>query len=169
MKLYSQVTFQQKWQAACFFQKTKTWPKLLLWRKKIIKLVFFWQVFFFFLQLWDFTRENDSFTIRHQIPSSQKHVSMQFQSCIKTFRTHWTIPYEKQSGESVFWVLSSIPVISLIRWYWTVRWLPSKSGKQPISFRKQKLGQRKEYVCAFLAGLRPWLSNFHRQKICFLP
>ena len=56
--------------------------------------------------------------------------------CKDNPRTLCTIPWEKSSGESVLWVLSVIPVVTLIRWSSNIRWLPSKEWKAAFSFRK---------------------------------
>ena len=59
----------------------------------------------------------------------------------KTTREHCTITWEKWSGESGLWALTARPIVILNRWNCTVRWPFSKSGKQPVSFRKEKLDQ----------------------------
>ena len=49
-----------------------------------------------------------------------------------------TIPWEKRSGESVLWVLTAISVVTLISESVLSEDFPGTSGKQPVSFRKQK-------------------------------
>ena len=86
--------------------------------------------------------ENTSFAIRPQFPSSQKHVSLQFQNCLKThLRWHCTIPWEKMSKEIILWVLTAILLVTLIWWNGTVSLLPSKEWQAACFFQKtQKIG-----------------------------
>ena len=92
--------------------------------------------------------------------------------CKDTLRIFCTIPWEKWSGKTVVWLLTTISVVA-ISWNCAVRgllsreyhadcliqttWIPHK-----IVVMKSKMNQ-----CAFLAGLRLQLSCFHRWKYCF--
>lgn len=101
----------------CFFQKTHTWRKLF-WREKLTRV--------FLQQVWGHTYEaftgvNTVFAIRLQFQDSQKQISLQHQSCVKTFLGH----QEKRSGDSVQWALIALSIVTMIRWKDTVRWLPS--------------------------------------------
>ena len=64
-----------------------------------------------------------------------------------------TIPWEKMSGDSVLWVLTAIPVVTLIRWNFTVRWLPSKKLEACFLFQKTQnceqssCNEKNEEVC----------------------
>ena len=51
-------------------------------------------------------------------------------------RTQCIISWEKRSEESVLWVFASIPVVTLIRWNCTVRWLLSKKWQTAWYFQK---------------------------------
>ena len=72
-------------------------------------------------------------------------------------------------------MLTAIPVVTLIWWNFTVRWLPTRSGEQPASFRLLKyltivvVVMQKKMKCqsVFLEGLRRQLSSFHRDKTAF--
>ena len=54
--------------------------------------------------------------------------------------TRCTIPLEKMSGRSVLWLLTTKPVVTLVRWNCTVRWLISRKWQAACRFQKtQKL------------------------------
>lgn len=50
-------------------------------------------------------------------------------------RTQCTISWEKRSEKSVLWVFTSTPVVTLIRWNCTVRWLLSKKWQADWHFQ----------------------------------
>lgn len=54
-------------------------------------------------------------------------------------RIQCTISWEKRSEESVLWVFASIPVVTLIRWNCTVRWLLSKKRQTAWYFQKTQI------------------------------
>lgn len=91
-----------------------------------------------------------------------------FQSSVKTLL--WSdVPFlEKRcQGDSVLWVLTAIPVVTLIRWNFTVRWLPSKKLEACFLFQKLNIVNKavvmkkkmKKYV--FLASLRLQLCSLY--------
>ena len=74
--------------------------------------------------------------------------------CKDSTKTQCAIPWEKRSGDSVLWVLSTISVVNLIKWICTIRWFSSKSGKQFVSLWKLEsweylllYNERNEPVC----------------------
>ena len=72
-------------------------------------------------------------------PNAQVHKNMfpcSFRAVWDTSRTYCIIPREKVSGGSVLWMLTTIPVVTLIRVNCSVRWLPLK--KLEVSFLFQK-------------------------------
>ena len=104
--------------------------------------------------------KNTSFAIRPQFPSSQKHVSQQLQSCVKTLLRHSVTFHQKRSGASVLWVLTAIPVVTLIRWKCTTHGFHGRGVKQLVSFRELKIMTKAVVVmkskvnqCVFLACL----------------
>jgi len=56
--------------------------------------------------------------------------------CKDTPKSLWTIPGGKRSGETFLWVLTAIPVVTIFRWNWNVRWLPSKKCETACLFQK---------------------------------
>ena len=80
-------------------------------------------------------------------PRFKKNFSLQFQSCIKTLLAHNVTLHQKRdkrSRESVLWVLTAIPVVTLIRWNYTVRWLTKK--KWQAAWFSQKT-QEIDHIC----------------------
>ena len=59
--------------------------------------------------------------------------------CKDTPRIHWTIPWEKSTGESVLWVLMVIPVVTLTTWKCTVSWLRAKEWQEACFFQKNQI------------------------------
>ena len=59
--------------------------------------------------------------------------------CKDTPRMYCKIPWEKRSGESVLWVLSAIPIVTLINWNCTLRWLLSKKWQEDCFFSKTQI------------------------------
>ena len=119
--------------------------------------------------------KNTTFTIRAQFPGSQKHVSWLFQSCIKTHLWHSGPFHEKGCQGSVLWVLTAISVVTLIRWFCTVRQPPNKKWQAACFFWKtQKLNQncccheeKNEPVCfsgRFEAGI---IQLINVENTCF--
>ena len=112
--------------------------------------------------------------IRPQFPGSKKNVSLQFQSCVDSPRTPCIIAWEKRSRKSVLWMLTAIPIVTLIRWNYPVRCHPKKKLKAAVFFPKTQLfpqsccwnEEENEPVC-FLESLRLQLSSFHRWKYYF--
>ena len=95
--------------------------------------------------------------------------------CKDTPETQCTILWEKRSGESVLWVLTAIPVVTLINWNCVLKWLLSKKWQEACFFSKTQIldqnccwSEEKINQCVFLEGVRRELSCFHRWKILLL-
>ena len=105
--------------------------------------------------------ENTAFTIRAQFPGSQKNVSLNFESFVKTHLGNTVLFHDKTRQGTVFFE-TWLPYLLLL-------WLsepelsndfPARSVKQPVSFRKFKdlakaavVNKRKMNQWGFLAGL----------------
>ena len=96
------------------------------------------------------------FAIRPQFQGSQKQISLQHQSCVKTFLGHW----EKRSGDSVQWVLTAISIVTMISWKDTVRWLPSNLFvlENSNTWPKLSLLWKEKWTRVFLWQV--WGSNY---------
>lgn len=113
--------------------------------------------------------------IRSQFSGSKKKcVSAVSQLSKNSSRTHCTFPWEKRPGGCVLWVLTTIPVVTLIG-ETAMSDVPARSGKQLVSFRtlnyvikvvtviKRKMNQ-------YIFFLHSWGCNypdFTRGKYCF--
>lgn len=105
----------------------------------------------------------------------KKKASLQFLCCVKTF-LGYSVPFHEKRSESVLWVFASIPVVTLIRWNCTVRWLLSKKRPTAWYFQKTQILGEKAVCCnegrndlmAFLAGVIT-IPSFYSGKILFLP
>ena len=62
-------------------------------------------------------RENTAFAIRPLFPGSQKHVPLQFQSCVKTLIGN-TVPFHKKIGQGRVFFECWLPYLSL---HWLVK------------------------------------------------
>jgi len=114
--------------------------------------------------------ENMTFVIRPQFPDLQVHVSLKFQSYVKTILGH-TVTFHEKRGEGRDFCVCWLPYLLLP---WIGKTLlsddfPKRSGKQPLSFRRLKylttvvvVIKRKMNQCVFQAGLTVHLSSFHR-------
>ena len=164
----------KKWQEACFFSKTQILDQNCCWSEEKNQPAYFsWRCEAATILLSQV--ENTAFEIMPQIPGSKKQVSLQFQSCVNTCRTHCTIPWKKgQSEKKVLWVLTAMPV-TLIRWNSAVRRLQSFKWQAACFFQKFQIlnkavvMKRKMNHCVFLADLRLQISNIHWWKILVLP
>ena len=79
--------------------------------------------------------------------------------CKDTPMTHCIIPLEKMSGRSVLWLLTTIPLGTLVRWNCTARWLINRKWQAACCFQKtQKLDQK-----LLLEWGEKWISVFFWQ------
>ena len=151
MKLY----FPEELESNLFiFRKLQNQTKSFAVMKRKMNQCGFWQVWASTLQLSQ--GGNTSFANKAQFFCSQLHISLHFQSIVKTHLGNTcTILWEQSSRESVIWVLIVILIVILIRWNSTVSWLPSKDSNVLWSLqtgtwglestkKKKKKGQRKE-------------------------
>ena len=76
----------RNWQAACCFQKIQKLDQICCNEEKNEPVCFSGKLKGVTIQLSQW--ENTSFSIRSQSPDSQKHVSLQFQSCVKRLLGH---------------------------------------------------------------------------------
>ena len=119
--------------------------------------------------------ENTGFAIRPKFTSLQRHVSLQFQSCVKTIPWHY-VPFHEKGGQGKLFCECWMS-------YLLLPWLgetvlsdnfPAISFKQAVSFRKHKYMtkivamKRKINQDILGAGMRLQLTSFHRRKICLL-
>ena len=108
-----------------------------------------------------FTGEKSSFCHQAPIPKFTKTCfPAASELCEDTTRTQCDIPSEKRLGESVLWVLTAIPAVTLMRWKCTTHDFQGRSVKQLVSFRKLKILTKAVVVmkskvnqCVFLACL----------------
>ena len=111
---------RKKWKVAFSFQKInnnnkkKTLTKSVVMMRKMNHNFFFCR---FDAAIIQFPKVEDRiFTIRAQFLCSQNQVSWQLQSCVKTQLLHTSISWKKMSGESVLWLFTAKPIVTLIRW-----------------------------------------------------
>ena len=76
----------------------------------------------------------------YQVPKSIFPIVSEL--CKDTPGPHRTILWEKMSGESVLLVLTTIPVVTVIRWNCTVKWFPSQNSEACFLFQKQNNEKR---------------------------
>ena len=115
------------------FRKLKNLTKAVVMKSKMNQWLFSYKYEAIIIQLPQV--ENIGFTKRAQFASSKRHVSWLFKKCVKTHLQH-TIPFhEEKCQEHILWVLTAIPVFTLIRWISTVSWLPSMKSKTSFLFQ----------------------------------
>lgn len=105
----------------------------------------------------------DKYFFCHQVPIP-KFTKTCFTAILELCRYSWDIVYhymKKDVRESVLWLLTAIPVVTLISWNCTVRWLTRKKYQaSPIFQKTQNIDQiccfneRKMTQHVFLTGLR---------------
>lgn len=95
----------------------------------------------FKLQLSSFQQvEKNCFYHKAPIPSFKKVCFLSVSQLYRdTHRIHCTIPWQRMSGESVLWVLTSIQVVNLIRGNGIVRWIPSNKWQEACHFQKTQI------------------------------
>ena len=147
---------RKKWQAPRFFQKTHKLDQNCCCKEENNKPVYLAALQ---LKLFSFHSRKILFASRPQFPGSQNMFACILELCKETPRKPWNISWEKRSGESVLWVLTAIPIVTLI--WWNCANLQTRSGKQHVSFRKLKIYTKAVVVmkskisqCVFMAGLR---------------
>lgn len=110
----------RKKEAAHYFQKAQNLIKAVVMRRKVNQCAF--------LKIWGCNSkasqlENIAYH-KGPIPGSHNHVSWFSQSCVRHTYIHCATLYEKK-GFRTLWVLADIPLVNMIRWNCSVRWLPS--------------------------------------------
>ena len=114
---------RMKWQAAIFVEH-KCLPKAVtVMRRKGNQCAFLAGLN---LQLSHFHRWKYCFFL--QVPISRFTKACfpaNSELCKDIPRAHYPIPWEKKSGDSVLWVLTTTPVVTLVRRNCNVKWLPS--------------------------------------------
>ena len=115
----------EKRQAVSFLQKHQKPDQICCYNEEKRTSVLSWQVCG--CNYTGFTVEKYFFCHQAPIPKFTKICfPAASELCEDTTRTQGDIPSEKRSGERVLWVLTAIPVVTLIRWKCTVTWLTRK-------------------------------------------
>ena len=87
-----------------------------------------------------FSQLENTFAIRHQLPGSQKHVSLRFQSSVKTFL--WNdVPFLEKRCQGIVFYGCWLPY-PLLLWLGEILLsddFPAKSWKHAFYFRKLKI------------------------------
>ena len=105
-------------------QNSKNWPKLLFYDEKY--------------EPGCFSVQFEAETIK-LLQSENTSFACIWELCKDTPRMHCKIPWEKRSGESILWVLTTIPIVTLINWNCTLKWLLSKKWQEACFFSKTQI------------------------------
>ena len=131
----------KKWKADCFFQKLKYLTKVVAVIKRRMNRDVFLAVLN--LQLSSFHGGKYCFYPQFPIPRFIKTCFPDVSElCKETHRTHHTIPWEKRSGESVLWVLTTITVVILMKWTCTVEKSFYKKCQTDYFFQKSQIPEQ---------------------------
>ena len=134
VKLYCQMTPSMKWESNSLFlsENSNTWPKLLLNEDKDEPVCFSGWVKAATIQV---SKGDIVFWYQAPITCFTKTCFPEVSKlCKDTPRKYCTIPRENISRKSVLRVLTAIPVVTLMRWNCTIRWLSSNRWQAACLF-----------------------------------